>query len=539
MKRNRAVVVIGLLYAAFLFLPLCFYLIGYVDLRLLRADPYLGGDIARTLGFTFFQAAVSAMVSLLIALPGAYFISHIDFPLRRLVQSASLVPFVLPSIIVIICMISFYGNSGVLARVFRLKTNLIYNFFGILIAHVFYNYAIALRVIGEGWSRISPRYREVAASLGDSRRGIFFRVTLPLLWPSILSAGILIFIYCFLSFGIVLVFGGIRFATLEVRSYQEMFVKLNYERAAVFGITQILFSGIFFVLVTKFVSREQTRRRHIGIRFLMRFSSLSGTAKAVVAVYWLFIGVFLAGPIISMVVRSFNNGGVFTVSGYRSLFVAGASTRDVRGLLRSDTPTVILSSLAIAFASGSVAFIAAFWLSVSLKGRRAGVVRSVAFLPMGISMVSLSIGLRLLYGDVIPPVLLIITGQLFLIFPFVFRLTDGVVGRLNESIVETARSLGATGMVLIRTVYVPILKRGLINAYVFGVAIAFADFTVVLNVGRGEIATFPIAIYRLIGFRSFDLALAMASIYILFCLILFMVIDNSSRNRDEPARTAA
>ncbi len=72
------------------------------------------------------------------------------------------------------------------------------------------------------------------------------------------------------------------------------------------------------------------------------------------------------------------------------------------------------------------------------------------------------------------------------------------------------------------------MRRTFLNAYAYALALPFADLTIVMAVGRGRIATFPVAIYRLIGFRSFDLALAMAVLYIVFCLILFWIIDTTS-----------
>jgi thiamine transport system permease protein len=78
---------------------------------------------------------------------------------------------------------------------------------------------------------------------------------------------------------------------------------------------------------------------------------------------------------------------------------------------------------------------------------------------------------------------------------------------------------------------VPVLKRGLLNGYAYSLAIPFADFTIVLAATRGGLATFPVAIYRLIGFRSFDLALSMSGIYIAICLGLFLWIDTTSQRR--------
>ena len=66
------------------------------------------------------------------------------------------------------------------------------------------------------------------------------------------------------------------------------------------------------------------------------------------------------------------------------------------------------------------------------------------------------------------------------------------------------------------------------NAFAYSLAIPFADLTIVLTVGAGRIATFPVAIYRLIGFRSFDVALALGVVYLALCLVLFRIIDSSS-----------
>jgi thiamine transport system permease protein len=99
---------------------------------------------------------------------------------------------------------------------------------------------------------------------------------------------------------------------------------------------------------------------------------------------------------------------------------------------------------------------------------------------------------------------------------------------LQTGYVEAAQSLGAGWFRVLKDVKFPILKRGLLNAYAYSLAIPFADLTAVLSIGRGDVATFPVAIYRLIGFRSFDLALALGVIYIVICFLLFLWIDATS-----------
>ena len=207
-RRLRSVtvlVLIGVIFGVFFFFPL-----GGFTARAMKAfgseaaaaKPIAPGLIS-TLKFTAAQAFLSAFFSILLALPGAYALSRFNFPLRRFIKSLSLVPFVLPSIVVIICMISFYGRSGVLNSLLGADLKLIYSFAGIIVAHIFYNYSLALRIIGDGWGRIGDGYKNIAMSLGDTRSRAFLRVTFRLLLPSILSAFALIFIYCFMSLSLI------------------------------------------------------------------------------------------------------------------------------------------------------------------------------------------------------------------------------------------------------------------------------------------------------------------------------------------------
>jgi thiamine transport system permease protein len=190
-KSVAVLVVIALVFGAFFFFPLT----GFA-LRAFRSigsqEQFFSGafvpGLLNTLQFSSLQAFLSASLSVLIAIPGAFALSRYKFPLRRFIQSLSLVSFVLPSIVVIICMISFYGKSGVLNSVLGTDVKLIYSFAGIIVAHLFYNYALALRIIGDGWSRIGDEYRNISWSLGSGKFLTGVRVTLPLLLPSILSA---------------------------------------------------------------------------------------------------------------------------------------------------------------------------------------------------------------------------------------------------------------------------------------------------------------------------------------------------------------
>jgi thiamine transport system permease protein len=527
----------ALFFCLFLFLPLLYlYIAGARDGTGLLAEAreiLREGGTYRILGFTAGQASLSAFISVLLAFPGAYLISHHRFPFKRFLYSLTLVPFILPSIVVIICMISFYGNSGLINRVFGTELNLVYNFGGILLAHVFYNFSMAIRIVGEGWQRIDRRYQETAKSLGEGTVRTFFRITLPLLMPSVVTAFILIFIYCFLSFGIVLVFGGVRYATWEVKIYQEMYVKLDLMRASLYSFLQLFFSVLFIVAASRTILRfqvEKTGGRKLAVTPLTKEPVWK---QVTFYLYGLFTLFFLLGPLVTMTIRSLWTDGGWSLYSFRALFDPAVGSRSVEGIVRSTILQVAGVSIGTALLSGSLTFVLALVLSLALRGRKSLRMESFFQIPLGISLVSLSIGIRLLYGRIAPFFPLVVVAQVFIGFPFVFRIIKTAVEELQETYIESAQSLGASGVRLLKDIKLPLLRQGLLNAYAYSLAIPFADLTAVLSIARGNVATFPVAIYRLIGFRSFDLALALGVIYMTICFLLFLWIDTTSL-RGEP-----
>jgi thiamine transport system permease protein len=502
--------------------------------------PEVGSKVARILQspqtrsviyFTVGQATLSALVAILVALPGAYLVAHYTFPGRRIVYSLSLLPFVLPSIIVVVAMIGFYGKSGLINRLFGTNYNLVYNFRGIILAHVYYNFSLAIRTISTAWTGIDRRFRESAESLGDSSMGVFFRVTLPLLLPSIFTSFILVFIYSFLSFGVVLVFGGISYATFEVAIYREMFINLDITAAGTYAFLQLLFSGLFILLSSRTIQWSRAGAVDVTEK-LPLLRSAPAPRRIALSIYIVVLLIFVLGPITTMVVRAFtDSSGALGLENFRQLFIPGAADRNVQSILRSTVGGVIGRSFLIAGASGTITFIAAAAAALSLRGGDRSWMDSALQIPIAMSLVTVGLGLRILWQDIIPPVPLIIIGQFFVAFPLVFRIIRSGVEELSDRIVHSAEILGARRLRILKDIELPLLRRTFYNSYAYALALPFADLTVVMAVGRGRIATFPVAIYRLIGFRSFDLALAMAVIYIAVCLVLFWIIDTTSLPR--------
>ncbi len=521
-------VVVGVL-GVILVLP-----IGAVFFGAITSDSAYGARVLATLAapatrrvvaFTVSQAVVSAGISVVLAVPVAYAVSHYHFPGRRLFYSLSIVPFVLPSIVVVICVISFYGRAGLINRLFGTDWNLVYNPVGIVIAHVFFNFSLAVRILADGWSRIDSRLYDSARTLGSRSRGVFARVAFPLVLPSIGTAFLLIFIYCFFSFGVVLVFGGIRYTTLEVETYSRMFVRLDVSTASVYALLQLIVSLCAVVVMNRVVFRTERHGRSVVRR---RRPLAASNARWFLIVYGVLVLVFLGGPIVTMTARAFGSPDGFSTRNFRVLFQPGPRDWETESVAGAPVARIITTSLSLAGVSGTVTFALALMTALVLKRRRTAVLEALVTAPMCVSIVTVAIGMRLVFAGIVPDIVLVVLAQTVLGFPFVFRIADTTLSALPDSYADAARSLGASRFAAVRDVVIPLVSRGLLNAYAYAVAIALADFTAVFTLGRGNIVTFPVAIYRLIGFRGFDRALALGVIYIVICSVVFVWVDRTS-----------
>ncbi len=159
--------------------------------------------------FTLWQAVVSTAVTVAVALPGAYVMARFRFTGQQVVLAIVTVPFVLPTVVV--------GAAFLALLPDRFHDSV----WAIVIAHVFFNYAVVVRTVSTLWSHLDPRLEEAARVLGASRWRAFREVTWPLLRPSIMAAASIVFLFTFTSFGTVLILGGPRHPTLEVEIYRQ------------------------------------------------------------------------------------------------------------------------------------------------------------------------------------------------------------------------------------------------------------------------------------------------------------------------------
>ena len=501
----------------------------------LFASPHL----RHVLLFTAEQAAISTLASVAIGFPIAYLLANYEFPGARLIKSLTIVPFALPAVTVALGFVITYGNNGIvnnalrsLLHVERTPLPILYSLQGIILAHAFYNAPIVARFVTSAWERMPKHYAESARSMGASRSRVFLEITLPILMPALTSAATLVFVYSFLSFPIVLAIGGASFTTIEVEIYQRAIVAIDYAGASALATLELVLALAFTWIYLR-IERSYTRRIGSGPLLVRRplfptLKSAFDVRRWLVVFALLFLCCFFFVPIASVVVDSFirrsGNGSFFTLAWYGQVLAPRYSPLIAASPLHS-----ITNSLAFAASSMLVALILGTLLaSVLARTRRRGL-ETFIMAPIGASPVAL--GFALLWAFVRPPLALtgtwaaIVIAHSVLAIPFVVRAVRPAFSRIEGSLTESARSLGASTFRTTLDIVLPLAAGAFISAAAFAFAVSVAETSATIMLTKPNLLTMPVAIYYLLAGRQFGAASAMAVLFMAVTAVSILVID--------------
>lgn len=447
-----------------------------VEVRLLRVG-----------WFTLWQATVSTILTLLVAAPMTWAVSHFEFRGRRLATALVTVPFVLPTVVVGAAFVALGWRDSIGA---------------ILAAHVFFNIAVVVRTVGALWSRLDPDLHDAGRVLGAGEWEVFRTITLPLLRPAIAAAASIVFLFAFTSFGVVLILGGFQYATLEVEIYRQAVALFDLPLAATLAVIQLV--GVTATLYA--YSRYQERHASTwALRSEAARPRPQGRTRLVVAAS---VGVTLLAlslPIAVLVARSLQPGS------YRAL----VEQDPVVGVPLSSAG----NSLLFAVIASTIAVSIGVMASAVISGRTGRLSRwfdLTLMLPLGTSAVTIGFGFIVALGwpvDLRASFWLVPIAHALVAIPFVVRATVPTLRSIPSETREAAKVLGASPGRVWREIDLPIVSRAALVGAAFAFVISLGEFGATSFVARPSTATMPIMIFRLLsrpGAGSLAMAMALA-----------------------------
>ena len=467
--------------------------------------------------FTLLQATLSTVATLALGLPAAWAVARYDFPGRQLFRALVTVPFVLPTVVVASALLAVIGPAGLLG------VDLTGTLWAILIAHVFYNVAVVIRIVGGFWSQLDRTAEEAARTLGASRMQAFLRVTLPRLRGALGAALAIVFLFSFTSFGVVLILGGIGVATIEVAIYQQAVTFLDFAAAGALSLVQL--AAVLLLLIG--YSRYVDTQRHRGLLTAVRPPRPdSAASRMMVGGVVSITSLILLSPLAILV------GGAFTTEGRASLDNFALLGDRTRNLLAVSPVEALGNSLGIALAAAAIATIvgvSAAWALSQSRGRASRGLDLVLMLPLGTSAVTIGFGFLIALDapiDLRASVILLPIGHAVVAIPFVVRTALPVLRTMRRRYREAAAVLGASPRQTFWKVDVPILGRALAVGSGFALAVSLGEFGATAFIARPDAPTLPVAIFRYLSIPgTYGQALAMSVILMTVTATLVIMLD--------------
>lgn len=504
--------------------------------------------VQRVFVFTIWQAVLSTVLTLLLGLPGAYLLGRFNFRGKSIFRAITMVPFVMPTLVVAAGFNALLGSRGWINQGLMSIFNLTHppiqftqTIYAILVAHVFYNTTIVLRMVGDFWHRLDRKLGQAAEVLGANRWLVFKEITVPLLLPVITAAALLVFIFDFTSFGVILVLGGPRFATMEVEIYYQTISLFNLPLAAVLSILQLgctLTLTLFYTRLTARIARPLPYRPEAAKARRLNTWKKRLSAAVILGILLL----LLTSPLFALAAQS-----VFSMESFRgveSTTSSGLTLKYYQALAKNPqeslfyvapttaigislgyaTLTVILSLILGTPAAWALAKNRETWLNRILD--------PLIMLPLGTSAVTLGLGFIIALSR--PPLdlraspLLIPVAHTLVAYPFVVRSLTPALRSIQPGLRHAASVLGASHRQVLRHVDLPLVGRSLLVAAVFAFTISIGEFGASSLISRPEFPTLPLVIYRLLsrpGEMNYGQALALSTILMAVAIAGMLLIE--------------
>jgi thiamine transport system permease protein len=472
-------------------------------------DPYLRWRVL----WSLLQAGATCVVALLLGLPVAWVLARWEFAGRGLVLRLLMLPFVVPTLVAALGVLALWGPHGLWSQ--ALGLDLQDSPWLLLYGNLFFNLCVVVRAGVDALEQVNAQRVAAARTLGASPWRAFWRVEWPAMRPWLASSLCLVFLYCFAGFGLALVLGGQRYATVEVEIYSLVAHELQLAPASLLALWMLLLTGAVAWAYSAIEKRLATPGRVQPIarrrpRLLVHW--LAVWAACAVLVF------FCAAPIAAILWRALH-------AGWQSWAV----------LLEPDTLEALWNTLRFS----SVALLLATGLGVlhALAAQQSLAMRVSAFLPFVVSPITVAFGLLLLYPQWTASLALLLCAYALLAYPFVTKSLAAALDSLPAHVAQAARSLGASPWRLFWRVTLPMVAPALRRGMAFAAATALGEFAVTLFLSRPEWATLTTLIYQRLGrpgAANSDAALVLACLLMALALVAFWLLEGPRRKDHLP-----
>lgn len=466
------------------------------------------------LRFTVLQAALSAFFSVACAIPVARALARRRFPGRGVFITLLGAPFILPVIVAVMGLLAIFGRSGALNGILGalgIEPLSVYGLKGVVLAHVFLNLPLAVRLILQGWLAIPAERFRLAAALGFGPRDIARHLERPMLREVVPGITVTIFLICLTSFAVALTLGGgPKATTIELAIYQAFRFDFDLGRAAMLAAMQLATCAATAALAAR-LSLPPAFGAGLDVP-MRRWDAVAPLSRILDATVIGLAALFLLAPLAAMIAAGLP--GVF----HLPMAVWQSA----------------MWSVTVSLAATAMALLLA--LPLALGAARLGpgrLLEVTGMLPLATSALVVGTGLFLILrpfaapGSLAMPVTALANAVMAL--PFCLRALIPATRQVEADYARLADSLGMAGVARLRYLTLPRLSRPLGFAGGLTAAMSMGDLGVIALFADPDRATLPLQLYRLMSAYRMDDAAAAAVLLMALSFALFWLFDRGGR----------
>lgn len=467
----------------------------------------------KKLEFSFYQAILSTVITVVLALPSAIYFARYKFLGKRLIKTIFTIPFVMPTVVAAIGFLVLIGPNGIAG------INLKDKFIIILIAHVFYNYALVLRIVSSYLEAMGTEIYQAADMLAANSFRKFWQLSLPLAMPAIIAAATLTFIFCFTSFGVIVILAAKpEFATLEVEIYRLGSSLLELEAASVLALIQLIVITIASIFYTRL--QAQTALKHKQNRTIAIKPNLIN--KVFIFFHFSLAALIILSPLIALSYKTFFNNG-FSLDNFRYLLNAKKTISFPGALI------AIKNSLQFALLSTILSLLVGFSFAYAVVRSNWKFLDASSLLPLATSSVTLGFGYLLAFPYLRSSIWGLVLAHSVIAFPLVSRSILPALRSLPDNLINSAKTLGENPLQILWQIELPLLIPSFITAASFAFAISMGEFGASLTIQASKYTTIPVAIFDRLGkpgAQNYGAALALSFVLMLVTALIMLGLEH-------------
>lgn len=410
---------------------------------------------------TALECLCSTLLSVITGYIYAYAVVRGGIPFKKIFSLVPIIHLVTPPFVGGLAFILLIGRQGFITHTLLGLDISLYGFPGLLIAQTLTFFPMAYLICAQSLRGINPSMEQAARGMGAGRLNIFFKITLPLSSPGILSALLFIAVSVLSDFGNPLIVAG-RFRVLAVEIYTQLTGWLNAGTSAILGMILLIPSIILFILQNKTLTKEKAKVATIGGKTQMQIPvQPSKCAKVLLTIFCAVISLAVIAQFAAIIAGSIQKvWGVNTAPTFDHIKKIGRWIPELRN-------TIFYALLGAAL-STTLATVTAYLsqrTTVPLKSLLDAAAQIPAAIPGSLFGLALSLAANKLSVRVPPLLIAISMGVMFM--PFCYRVVSTGFSHIKPTLDDGAASLGANRRQTLATIILPLSASSIFSAFIY------------------------------------------------------------------------